>query len=208
MKKLSYITILVVLMFVGVLSVNAETLYGDVNQDGEVNAKDANVLKDYLEGDTSVINEDGLKAADVYKDSKINDNDSLVLRRHIAGWNSFKTLPVSTSTVLYRLGDVNQDGKLTEEDKDLITGYIRDNNTLTGDEIFLADVNEDGKVNALDKTALSALMNEDNENTNGGSGTTEENEENANTGDEIMYIGVAVFLLASIMVISYKKSHA
>ena len=36
----------------------------------------------------------------------------------------------------------------------------------------------------------------------------EDNEANANTGDEIIYIGIAVVALAGIAVVSYKKSHA
>lgn len=206
MKKISYITMLVVLMFVGIITVNAETLYGDVNQDGQVNSMDRNILLRYLTDDSTLINEEGKKAADVYKDNKIDDKDALTLRRHLAGWESFATLPISSSTILCQLGDVNQDGTITEADMTLITEYIKDNSALTGDAVLLADVNEDGEVNALDKTALRDLMNENSENND--NGANEENVENANTGDGIMYVGMVGALLAGIMVISYKKSRA
>lgn len=65
--------------------------YGDVNDDGRVNALDSAYLSRYIAKWTGVsIN---LNAADVNKDGKINALDSAILKRHIARWTNYGTLP-------------------------------------------------------------------------------------------------------------------
>lgn len=66
-------------------------LYGDVNDDGIVNAEDRRILNKYLQQQSGIaINED---AADVNCDGKINSSDVVVLSRHFANWDGYLTLP-------------------------------------------------------------------------------------------------------------------
>ena len=62
----------------------AQTLWGDVNSDGEVNKKDSLALKKYL-ADAS--NPCDLAAADVHYDGEVNKKDSLRLKQWLAGWD-------------------------------------------------------------------------------------------------------------------------
>ena len=71
-------------------------LYGDVNGDGVINNDDLDALNDYLQQQPGItINED---AADVNCDGKINSSDVVVLSRHLANWDDYKTLPHITLT--------------------------------------------------------------------------------------------------------------
>ena len=66
-------------------------LYGDVNDDGIVNAEDRITLNKYLQQQPGIaINED---AADVNCDGEINSSDVVVLSRHLAKWSEYLTLP-------------------------------------------------------------------------------------------------------------------
>ena len=66
-------------------SVSAEgVVYGDCNDDQEVNSKDSLLLRQYIAKYDATINEE---AADVVYDGKINSKDSLVLRQYIANYD-------------------------------------------------------------------------------------------------------------------------
>ena len=54
------------------------------------------------------------------------------------------------NTILENKGDVNQDGKLTEEDADLILKFASGEKTPTETQRSLADVNGDGNITAVD----------------------------------------------------------
>lgn len=49
------------------------------------------------------------------------------------------------------MGDVNEDGKVDDNDKNLITNYIAGNTTLTLRQKIAADLNRDGKINSDDE---------------------------------------------------------
>ena len=57
---------------------------GDINNDGAVNGKDSNVMKQILSGAT-MPTETEEKAADVTKDGNLNGNDANILSRFLAG---------------------------------------------------------------------------------------------------------------------------
>lgn len=66
---------------------------GDVNGDGEVNAKDRMSLTRYLAkwiGYTSI----DFTAADVNNDGEVNAKDRMILTRHLAKWQGYETLPL------------------------------------------------------------------------------------------------------------------
>ena len=68
-----------------------DIVYGDVNNDGKVNAQDRVYLTRYIarwDGyDISILN------ADVNGDEKINAQDRLILARHLARWQGYEELP-------------------------------------------------------------------------------------------------------------------
>jgi len=60
-------------------------MYGDVNGDGEVSAKDSMFIRRHLARADVLIDEGQKYSADVNDDGKINAKDSLMLRRYLAG---------------------------------------------------------------------------------------------------------------------------
>lgn len=58
----------------------AKTIYGDVNNDGKINAKDSLLLKKYIAGHTVKIN---LMAADIDKNNSVNTKDILDIQKII-----------------------------------------------------------------------------------------------------------------------------
>ena len=57
------------------------------------------------------------------------------------------------------LGDVDKDGEITEEDKDLISNAAKGLVVLDTDQIKRADLDKDGKVTTSDWTTITALLN-------------------------------------------------
>ena len=74
---------------------------------------------------------------------EINDNEY-----HFEGYKY--VLASSNNTKEELIGDVNQDGKLTKEDVELILKFATNEKTPTETQKTLADVNGDGKINAVD----------------------------------------------------------
>ena len=71
----------------------AATVWGDVDGDGELKAKDRIYLTRHLArwSDYTEIN---TKAADLNLDGKVNAKDRIILTRHLAKWSDYKTLPI------------------------------------------------------------------------------------------------------------------
>lgn len=61
--------------------------------------------------------------------------------------------------VNYTLGDVNEDGKITQTDLALIQKYIQGNQSLTSKQLKAADVNQDGKIDTGDTYKLGQYLN-------------------------------------------------
>ena len=68
-------------------------MYGDVNEDGVVDSKDATKINNYLAGNET-LNEQAMKNADVNADGKIDNTDSLLILQFVSGWHE-NTLPGS-----------------------------------------------------------------------------------------------------------------
>ncbi len=62
--------------------VEKAVVYGDVNMDNEINAKDSNVLKRYIAGETVEIDR---YSADINKDEKIDAKDANLLKQILSG---------------------------------------------------------------------------------------------------------------------------
>jgi hypothetical protein len=90
-------------VLLGYLTPNSETqqgdtpsgpvLYGDVDGDGEVKAKDKAVLARHLAGWPGYETLQNPAAADVDTDGKVVAKDKAILARHLAGWPGYESLP-------------------------------------------------------------------------------------------------------------------
>lgn len=76
-----------------VLVIPNDNVFGDVNGDDEVNAKDRMMLTRYLANWSGYENID-MTAADVNNDGQVNAKDRMILTRHIAKWQGYETLPL------------------------------------------------------------------------------------------------------------------
>lgn len=63
-------------------------------------------------------------------------------------------IPTYVEGVDYKLGDVDQNGKIEETDGDLVLNYSVGKVGLTEQQLKAADVNKDGKVEALDAAII------------------------------------------------------
>lgn len=75
------------------LVVPNDNVFGDVNGDGVVNAKDCMLLTRYLAKWSGYENID-MTAADVNNDGQVNAKDRMILTRQIAKWQGYETLPL------------------------------------------------------------------------------------------------------------------
>lgn len=80
MKKTNKLLLIIIfisiaLILVASTNVNAANIKtGDINQDGEVNQEDLNLVYDHVRGVTQ-LNEEQMKLADIVSDGKINTRD-------------------------------------------------------------------------------------------------------------------------------------
>jgi len=125
------------------------TVYGDVNEDKEVDMLDIVELQDHLKGNIN-LSDQAKKNADVNGDGKINNVDVYLLMAYHTG--AYKnTLPTSPIKDYVMYGDVNEDGEihvLTDGMK--IASYLNNNVELSEQAKKNADVNADGKINMID----------------------------------------------------------
>lgn len=77
------------------LVVPNDSVTGDVNDDGVINAKDRMLLTRYL-AKWSGYEDINMTAADVNNDGAINAKDRMILTRHLAKWQGYENLPYSS----------------------------------------------------------------------------------------------------------------
>ncbi len=131
-------------------------LYGDVYEDGEVDAKDTVKIRQYLNNYTTLSYQQ-LKNADINADGKIDKVDELLIKRAVAKQipNTLPDNPIK-DYILY--GDLNEDGEITEEDITLLSNYLETGKKRSDQSLKNADVNEDGKVNIVDLGLLQMYI--------------------------------------------------
>ena len=132
-------------------------LYGDVNMDGKVTDEDVDLVASYIanfdhETNTSsiVLTEEQFKRADVDFNGVIDAMDIIGISKNIPYY-----------------GDVDMDGDIDMDDKNLLGEYLAnfdpDTNTstisLTAEQIERADVNGDGSVTAKDVSIIKNYVN-------------------------------------------------
>ena len=130
---------------------------GDVSLDGRVNTMDVARINGYLNGKTT-LTEQQLKNADVNADGKVDKTDKLLLIRVCQKIlpNTLPTEPINYYT-LY--GDINEDGTITQDDYNLLEKHVSKTSLLTTEQsIKNADVNGDGTIKALDMSILSKMI--------------------------------------------------
>ena len=140
-----------------------EIVYGDVNEDGDITAKDYALVLGYAaKTDGVTISKQGLKNADVNNDGKVNGTDAMIIF-HLCYGKDIK-LPAE-DIIVY--GDVNEDGWLNNEDVTIISNYIAGKTSLSAKLKKNADYNGDGKINEIDISSLEAYINTQSDKTKG-----------------------------------------
>ena len=76
------------------MTVESDVLYGDVNDDGEVDTLDRMRLARYLAKwpDYDTINDE---ASDLNGDNEVDTLDRMILARYLAKWPDYEELPVT-----------------------------------------------------------------------------------------------------------------
>lgn len=121
----------------------AHVHYGDINNDGVVDAKDVVLLKKLMADP----NPQYVRAADLNGDGLFDSGDYGILTSYI---DSKYTSPIMAETIHY--GDVNCDGKINVDDIIVLKQFILTHGAnMKADYDYLAsDVNGDGKRDQAD----------------------------------------------------------
>ena len=159
-------------------------IYGDVNGDGVVTAKDRLALTKYIQNQDEKID---VKAADLNLDGKIDIVDLMILKKHIAKWADFSKLPhdckkpytteikqkdekeheiVYTCGCGLSLGEVSEehelkDGKCAKcgyEQKEIIYGDVNGDGKITSDDVTLILKYSRGETANIDKKAADVNL--------------------------------------------------
>lgn len=120
----------------------ATTIYGDVNGDGKITTKDADMVLEYSKNQRS-FNDNQKELADVTNDRKIDKSDADYIRARAYGATSL--FPVE---IVY--GDLDGDGKVTSADSLIIQRYFSGLQKLDSNQFKAADVDGDRKITSAD----------------------------------------------------------
>ena len=127
----------------------------DLTGDGAVNMKDYALLHYNLMKQINFSSGLSYIHPKVYKAD--NNNDGAVTYKDAVEMKNYLKNHCGIST-LYRMGDVNMDGKLTQADITKLNAYLTTSGSLNSNQGFLADMNNDGVLNATDLSKLKALL--------------------------------------------------
>ena len=120
---------------------------GDVNRDGKLTDEDAQLILQYYTGKVEFDDEQKI-LGNMDDDEEINAKDAKIVAQYVSGVKH-----------RFPIGDVNRDGRITEEDIDIMYNHINETNILEGEQFALGDLNSDGKVNAKDCNMLFSVIN-------------------------------------------------
>ena len=128
--------------------VRTKAVIGDINENGEIELHDINIIHSYINGKRT-LEKQQLLNADINADGKIDYVDGQLLYRQFNGYYE-NTLPNEPITDYAFYGDVNEDGEVDNEDSSKIFSYMNGLTVLTSQQLKNADTNGDGKVDKVD----------------------------------------------------------
>ena len=137
----------IVLNSVNAVVTSSTFLKGDVNRDKKITLDDCELIKEHIMEEV-ILDEEQLYLADVDGENGITAADYVKLKNYIEG-RSYRFL----------IGDVSRDGKITQDDADVLYDHISETNLLDGEQSYLADIFEDGKANGKDYIRLLEILN-------------------------------------------------
>lgn len=138
-------------------------LYGDVLDSGDPYADKEGgmpiyVMQQYLKGNTSSLEGQALKNADINGDGKVDHIDSAIIFWYVNDRLDI-TLPSFTPITDYTLyGDVTNDGVVNDKDSELLSKFISNKDTLSKQGFKNADINADGSVDNADLEILNRAI--------------------------------------------------
>lgn len=160
MKKVMLRILIISGIMIAIIQLNllaADIKYGDVNLDGEINAKDRMFLAKYLVGQEGYkLEGEAFTNADLNLDGNVDLQDKYILTKYLED---------TTITFPIKYGDVNMDGQLDVKDVTYLDICFEGSDKLNGTAALNADVNLDGKVDVLDKTILVSYLENGEEDT-------------------------------------------
>ena len=160
MKKVMLRILIISGIMIAIIQLNllaADIKYGDVNLDGEINAKDRMFLAKYLVGQEGYkLEGEAFTNADLNLDGNVDLQDKYILTKYLED---------TTITFPIKYGDVNMDGQLDVKDVTYLDICFEGSDKLNGTAALNADVNLDGKVDVLDKTILVSYLGNGEEDT-------------------------------------------
>lgn len=128
--------------------------YGDLNNDGIINQKDADILAEMM-GKNEIPSGVNAIISDIYMDGSFDIRDLLALGQFIAG--TIKSIPTLNTNDARTYGDLNGDGKV--DYTDLKNLYLLTEGKYSLNVKYIADLNKDGKINMVDVTILHGYLN-------------------------------------------------
>ena len=128
--------------------------YGDLNNDGIINQKDADILAEMM-GKNEMPSGVNAIISDIYMDGSFDIRDLLALGQFIAG--TIKSIPTLNTNDVRTYGDLNGDGKV--DYTDLKNLYLLTEGKYSLNVKYIADLNKDGKINMVDVTILHGYLN-------------------------------------------------
>ena len=123
-------------------------LVGDVNRDGKITTQDYDKILAYVKRTDLNLDDEQKHLADINDDGNITLIDSTKLLAAIKG-----------TKLRYIVGDINRDGKVTQEDADTLYDHINETNLLDEEQFYLADLTGDDKANGKDYNMLLEILN-------------------------------------------------
>ena len=136
--------------------VRTKAVIGDINENGEIELHDINIIHSYINGKRT-LEKQQLLNADINADGKIDYVDGQLLYRQFNGYYE-NTLPNEPITDYVFYGDVNEDGSITTLDAQRVYESLNSNKSLTKQQFKNADVNVDGKVNEIDIILITRFL--------------------------------------------------
>ena len=154
----------------------SKSLKADNNNDGVVDAKDAEDMRYYLEKYKGQNSNNYYRMGDLNLDGTVDNNDLKALQKYgklfidykadleLGDFNgdSYVNLAdyrILVSLIEHQLGDVDFSGTVDSTDRDLIIKHIEKSELLPDDALWYADLNGDGAIDVKDIKKLCADHN-------------------------------------------------